>query len=388
MTTPAAEKRSIALVQKAIADIRRGKMVVLTDDEDRENEGDLVMAAAKVTPQAINFMAREGRGLVCLTLTEAQVKRLDLPLMVSDNGSPRQTAFTVSIEAAKGVTTGISAAERAHTIRTAIRPDCTPDELTRPGHVFPLRARNGGVLVRPGHTEASVDLARLAGLEPAGVICEIMNDDGTMARRPQLERFARKHHLTLLAIADLITYRLAHERLVQRVGEALVHREPFGEFTAYAYTTHGDDAVHLALVYGDIDAKKPVLTRVHRATLLGDLLDHVTGQGSLRAAFQRIVKEGSGVIVLLQRHRATHALSLKPPSNEQQVIGREGQSRLREFGLGAQILQDLGVKKLRMLTNTPNRIVGVERYGLEVVEQVRLSEGPKRSGGRGRSSVG
>ena len=388
MTTPAAEKRSIALVQQAIADIRRGKMVVLTDDEDRENEGDLVMAASKVTPQAINFMAREGRGLVCLTLTEAQVKRLNLPLMVSDSGSPRQTAFTVSIEAAKGVTTGISAADRAHTVRTAIRPDCMPDDLTRPGHVFPLRARSGGVLVRPGHTEASVDLASLAGLEPAGVICEIMNDDGTMARRPHLVRFARKHHLTLLAIADLITYRLAHERLVQRVGEALVHREPFGEFTAYAYTTHGDDSVHLALVYGDLDSKKPVLTRVHRATLLGDLLDHVTGQGSLREAFQRIVKEGSGVIVLLQRHRATHALSLKPPSNEQQVIGHEGQARLREFGLGAQILQDLGVKKLRMLTNTPNRIVGVERYGLEVVEQVRLSDAPKRSGGRGRSSVG
>ncbi|MEW6431624.1 MAG: 3,4-dihydroxy-2-butanone-4-phosphate synthase [Myxococcota bacterium] len=389
MTTPAAEKRSIALVRKAIADIRKGKMVVLTDDEDRENEGDLVMAASKVTPQAINFMAREGRGLVCLTLTEEQVKRLDLPLMVSDNGSPRQTAFTVSIEAAKGVTTGISAADRAHTVRTAIRPDCRPEDLTRPGHVFPLRARNGGVLVRPGHTEASVDLARLAGLEPAGVICEIMNDDGTMARRPQLVRFAKKHRLTLLAIADLITYRLAHERLVQRVGEALVHRPPFGEFTAYAYTTHGDDSVHLALVYGEIEGNRPVLTRVHRATLLGDLLDHVTGQGSLREAFQRIVKEGAGVIVLLQRHRAAHALALKPPSNEQQVIGHEGQARLREFGLGAQILQDLGVKKLRMLTNTPNRIVGVERYGIEVVEQLALSgPPPKRSGGRRRSSVG
>jgi 3,4-dihydroxy 2-butanone 4-phosphate synthase/GTP cyclohydrolase II len=388
MTTPAAEKRSIALVQKAIADIRRGKMVVLTDDEDRENEGDLVMAASKVTPQAINFMAREGRGLVCLTLTEAQVKRLNLPLMVSDNGSPRQTAFTVSIEAAKGVTTGISAADRAHTILTAIRPGCTPDELSRPGHVFPLRARDGGVLVRPGHTEASVDLARLAGLEPAGVICEIMNDDGTMARRPQLVRFARKHRLTLLAIADLITYRLAHERLVHRVGEALVRREPYGDFTAYAYTTHGDDAVHLALVHGDITRRASVLTRVHRATLLGDLLDHVTGHGSLREAFQRIVKEGAGVIVLLQPHRAAHALALKPPSNEQQVVGHQGQARLREFGLGAQILQDLGVKKLRMLTNTPNRIVGVERYGLEVVEQLRLSPAPKHSGGRRRSSVG
>lgn len=389
MTTPAAEKRSIALVEKAIADIRKGKMVVLTDDEDRENEGDLVMAAAKVTPQAINFMAREGRGLVCLTLTEEQVRRLSLPLMVSDSGSPRQTAFTVSIEAARGVTTGISAGDRAHTIRTAIDPACTPEDLTRPGHVFPLRARNGGVLVRPGHTEASVDLARLAGLEPAGVICEIMNDDGTMARRPQLVRFAKKHGLTLLAIADLITWRLAHERLIQRVGEALVHREPWGEFTAYAYTTHGDDAVHLALVYGEVEGKRPVLTRVHRATLLGDLLDHVTGEGSLKEAFRRIVAEGAGVIVLLQRHRSEHALALKPPSNEQQVRGQEGQARLREFGLGAQILQDLGVKQLKLLTNTPNRIVGVERYGIAVVEQVPLASPAKaRSGGRRRNAVG
>lgn len=385
MATPAAEKRSISLVQKAIAEVRRGKMVILTDAEDRENEGDLVMAAARVTPQSVNFMAREGRGLVCLTLTEDQVRRLDLPLMVSANESPRQTAFTVSIEAATGVTTGISAADRAHTIRTAIRPECTPSELTRPGHVFPLRARNGGVLVRPGHTEASVDLARLAGLEPAGTICEIMNDDGSMARRPQLVRFARKHGLTLLSIDDLITYRLAHERLVHRLGETTVQRPPFGAFRAVTYGTQGSDAVHLALVYGEPDARRPVLTRVHRSTLLGDALDHVTGEGPLRAAFERIVKEGSGVVVLLQRHRSTHGLDLKPPSNEQQVAGHEGQARLREFGLGAQILKDLGVKKLRMLTNTPNRIVGVERYGLEVVEQLRLSP---RSGGRTRSSVG
>ncbi|MFZ5443765.1 MAG: 3,4-dihydroxy-2-butanone-4-phosphate synthase [Myxococcota bacterium] len=368
------EKRSIALVQKAIADIRKGKMVILTDDEDRENEGDLVMAAEKVTPQAINFMAREGRGLVCLSLTEETVQRLNLPLMVTDNTSPRQTAFTVSIEAAHGVSTGISAHDRAHTIKTAIREGALPAELSRPGHVFPLRARDGGVLVRPGHTEASVDLARLAGFTPAGVICEVMNDDGTMARRPQLVKFAKKHKLTLLAIADLITYRLAHERLVRRIGETMVRREPWGDFTAYAYSTDVDPAVHLALVMGDVTGKKPVLTRVHRATPLADVLDAMTGEGSLRHAFEHIKKEKRGVIVLLQKHIAgLDALSQRAPSNVKSVS--DGQARLREVGLGAQILQDLGVQKLRLLTNTPNQIIGVERYGIEVVEQIRLGVG-------------
>jgi|APLak6261674355_1056100.scaffolds.fasta_scaffold05963_2 3,4-dihydroxy 2-butanone 4-phosphate synthase/GTP cyclohydrolase II len=374
MPTPPSEKRSIALVQKAIADIRKGKMVILTDDEDRENEGDLVMAAEMVTPQAINFMAREGRGLVCLSLTEEAVNRLNLPLMVTDNTSPRQTAFTVSIEAAHGVSTGISAHDRAHTIKTAIRDGALPAELSRPGHVFPLRARDGGVLVRPGHTEASVDLARLAGFSPSGVICEVMNDDGTMARRPQLVRFAKKHKLTLLAIADLITYRLSHERLVRRIGETTVRRDPWGEFTAYAYSTDVDPAVHLALVLGDVAGKKPVLTRVHRATPLADLLDSMTGDGSLKRAFDQIKKEKRGVIVLLQKHIAgLDALSKKAPSNEKSVV--DGQARLREVGLGAQILQDLGVQKLKLLTNTPNQIIGVERYGIEVVEQIRLGVG-------------
>ncbi len=380
MPTTEPEKRSIALVQKALADIRRGKMVILTDDEDRENEGDLVMAAEKVTPQAINFMAREGRGLVCLSLPEEQVRRLNLPLMVTDNTSPRQTAFTVSIEAAQGVTTGISAADRAHTIRTAIAPTALPADLSRPGHVFPLRARDGGVLVRPGHTEASVDLARLAGFTPAGVICEVMNDDGTMARRPQLVRFSKKHRLTLLAIADLITWRLAHERLVRRIGEVLVSRPPYGDFRAYAYRTEVDQAVHLALVLGKVAGKKPVLTRVHRATLLADLFDTATGEGSLRRAFEAIAAEGRGVIVLLQKHVAgLDALSLVPPSNEKPVAGQGGQARLKEFGLGAQILQDLGVQKLKLLTNTPNRIVGVERYGIEVVAQLGLGGATRAS---------
>jgi 3,4-dihydroxy 2-butanone 4-phosphate synthase / GTP cyclohydrolase II len=373
MPNQESEKRSIALVQKAIADIRKGKMVILTDDEDRENEGDLVMAAEKVTPQAVNFMAREGRGLVCLTITEEQVRRLNLPLMVTDNTSPRQTAFTVSIEAAIGVSTGISAHDRAHTILTAIGDDVMPAELSRPGHVFPLRARDGGVLVRPGHTEASVDLARLAGFKPAGVICEVMSDDGTMARRPQLVRFAKKHKLTLLAIADLITYRLSHERLVRRVAESTLIREPWGKFTAYAYTTDVDPAVHLALVMGEVAGKKPVLTRVHRASPVGDLLDAMTGEGSLKRAFDLIKKEKRGVIVLLQKPvSGADALTEKRPSNIKPVAGHEGQARLKEVGLGAQILQDLGVQKLKLLTNTPNQIIGVERYGIEVVEQIRL----------------
>ncbi len=374
MPTPAAESKSIARVQRAIADIRAGKMVILTDDEDRENEGDLVMAAEHVTPAAVNFMAQKARGLICLSLTEERVQKLNLPLMVTDNTSPFQTAFTVSIEAAHGVTTGISAADRAHTIRTAIAPKAKPNDLSRPGHVFPLRARNGGVLVRPGQTEGSVDLARLAGLTPAGVICEIMNDDGTMARRPELLRFARKHKLALLSVADLITWRLAHERLVRRLGESIVEREGVGALKAYAYSTDVDSAVHLALVLGDVSQGGPVLTRIHRAALLGDLLDTATGEGNVRRAFERIAREGRGVLVVLQKHVAgLDALSLAPASNVRAVPGSSGESRLRELGLGAQILRDLGVLKLRLLTNTRNRIVGVERYGIEVVEQLRLT---------------
>jgi 3,4-dihydroxy 2-butanone 4-phosphate synthase/GTP cyclohydrolase II len=368
------EAAAIARVQNAIADIRRGRMVVVTDDEGRENEGDLVMAAEKVSAHAITFMAKEGRGLICLSLTEDQVRQLNLPLMATDNTSPFQTAFTVSIEAAHGVTSGISAADRAHTIKTAIRADAKPADLSRPGHVFPLRARSGGVLVRPGHTEVSVDLARLAGLIPAGVICEVMNDDGTMARRPDLQRFAKKHRLQLLSVADVITYRLAHERLVRRVGETTVAHEPWGSFRALAYSTDVDTTVHLALVKGDVAGNKPVLTRIHRTTLLGDVMDACTGESSLQKAFRRISVEGRGVILVLHKHASgADALLLKPASNEQRVPGKAGQMRLQEFGLGAQILQDLGLRRLRLLTNSPNRIVGVERYGLEVVEQLPLT---------------
>jgi 3,4-dihydroxy 2-butanone 4-phosphate synthase / GTP cyclohydrolase II len=372
------QQSSVALVQKAIGEIKKGRMVVLTDDGDRENEGDLVMAAEKVTPAAINFMVREGRGLVCLSLTEERVRQLNLPLMVTDNTSPLQTAFTVSIEAAHGVTTGISAADRARTVKAAIAPKARPSDLSRPGHIFPLRARDGGVLVRPGHTEGSVDLARMAGLAPSGVICEIMNDDGTMARRPDLEKFAKKHDLVILSIADVITWRLAHERLVRRVGETVVARPPFGDFTAVAYATDVDPTVHLALVKGDVSTPGPVLTRIHRATLLGDLLDTCTGVGSIRTAFERISNEGRGVLLVLQKHvTVADALALKPASNVQPIRDGHGQTRLKEFGIGAQILQDLGVSKLKLLTNTPNPIVGVERYGLEVVDQLPLSDEPR-----------
>jgi 3,4-dihydroxy 2-butanone 4-phosphate synthase/GTP cyclohydrolase II len=402
------EKHGITRVQKAIEQIRQGKMVVLTDDGDRENEGDLVMAADKITPAAVNFMARQGRGLVCLTLTEQRVRQLHLPLMVTDNTSPLQTAFTVSIEAANGVTTGISAADRARTVRAAIAPKAKPSDLSRPGHIFPLRARDGGVLVRPGHTEGSVDLARLAGLSPAGVICEIMNDDGTMARRPDLLRFARRHRLMLLSIADIITWRLAHERLVHRVGETVLARPPYGDFMAVGYRSDVDPVVHLALVKGEVAGDAPVLTRIHRATLLGDLLDTCTGTGSLRTAFERIAREGQGVLLVLQKHViGSDALSLTPASNMQPIRGGHGESRLKEFGIGAQILQDLGVRRLRLMTNTPTTILGVERYGLTVVEQLPLTDAPSpavdeapaprgrprkprraRSGAPGGSSVG
>ncbi len=362
----AAEKKSIALVSKALERIRAGKLVILTDDENRENEGDLVMAAEKVTPEAINFMAKYGRGLICLSLTEERIEQLKLPLMVSDNTSPFQTAFTVSVEAAKGVSTGISAADRAHTIRTAVAPDARPEHLSRPGHVFPLRARNGGVLVRTGQTEGSVDLARLAGLYPAGVICEVMNEDGSMARRPELERFAKKHGLILLSVADLITYRLARERLVHRVGTQRIER-PWGTVVAHSYKSDVDPTVHLALVVGDVKGDRPVLTRVHRQSLLADVLEASEGGGSLEAAFDLIRQEGRGVLVYLRRSIGPDdALQLKAPP-------QEADRALRELGLGAQILADLGLKRLRLLSREPRRIVGLDSYGLSVDEQILLT---------------
>ena len=373
------EVSSISLVERALADIRRGKMVVLTDDEDRENEGDLVMAAEKVTASAINFMATHGRGLICLSLTDERIRQLNLPLMVHDNTSPFGTAFTVSIEAARGVTTGISAADRARTILAAVAPAARPGDLVRPGHVFPLRAREGGVLVRTGQTEGSVDLARLAGLAPAGVICEVMNPDGTMARRPELIRFARKHRLQLLSVADLIRYRLQRDRLVRRVTSGTVDRPGQGSWVAHAYASDVDTAVHVALVKGEVSGPRPVLTRVHRACPVGDVFGSASCDCGvqLAAALAALADAGRGVLVYLRRDEAAaQALSCTHQA-EARSNAADDHGRLREFGIGAQILKDLGLRRLRLLTNNPKRIVGLESYSLEIVEQVPL--GPRRA---------
>ncbi len=369
------DEGSIDRVVRALADIRKGKMVILTDDEDRENEGDLVIAATKCTPQAINFMALHARGLICLSLTEDRLRQLNLPLMVQDNTSPYQTAFTVSIEAARGVTTGISAADRSRTVLAAVAPNAKPADLTRPGHIFPLRAREGGVLVRTGQTEGSVDLARMAGLFPAAVICEVLNPDGTMARRPQLLKFAKKHGLTLCSVADIIRYRLEHERLVKRVAVSKLERPGFGEFSAIAYASDVDSEVHVALVKGSLEGSAPMLTRVHRACLVGDLLGSATcdcGE-QLQQAFKKISEAGRGVIIYLQKgSKPRHKLACTHVSNEEVVPGQQEQMRLREFGVGAQILKDLGLSRLRLLTDNPKKIVGLESYNLQITEQVPL----------------
>jgi 3,4-dihydroxy 2-butanone 4-phosphate synthase/GTP cyclohydrolase II len=369
------EQDSIALVQRALQHIRRGRMVILTDDEDRENEGDLVMAAEKVTPRAINFMATYGRGLICLSMTEDRIRRLNLPLMVQENTSPFGTAFTVSIEAASGVTTGISAADRAHTIEVAVAADAKPGDLVRPGHVFPLRAREGGVLVRAGQTEGSVDLARIAGLAPAGVICEIMSPDGTMARRPELLRFARRHRLMLVSVGDIIRYRLRHDQLVRRVAESSLPQFGGGDFRAIAYQSDVEPGVHVALVRGAIAGKDPILTRVHRACLSGDLLGSTACEcgAQLQQAMKRIRDEGRGVIVYLQREvPPTARLDCTHQWREDERRPGQDGGRFREFGIGAQILRDLGLHRLRLLTNNPKKIVGLESYELRVVEQVPL----------------
>lgn len=376
------KRERLRRVEQALDEIRQGRMIILVDDEDRENEGDLTMAAERVTPEAINFMARYGRGLICLALTEERADRLELPLQPSRRGGPPLgTAFTVSIEARRGVTTGISAADRAHTIRTAVAPDARPDDLITPGHVFPLRAKRGGVLVRTGQTEGAVDLARLAGLEPAGVICEIMNDDGTMARMPDLERFAAQHGLMILTIADLIEYRLQHESLVERVAVATMVPSLWGlsrEFRAEVYGTSVERTEYLALTLGDIGEDRPVLVRVQTACLPGD----VFGSGAcdcgaqLRAALRQIEEEGRGVFLYVfpaGRHsllqdiegHVLHRL-MEPPRD----------AKLRDFGLGAQVLRRLGVRQMRLLTNNPKKIVGLEGHGLTVVERVPLEIAP------------
>ena len=366
-------------VTKAIEDIAQGKMVVLVDDEDRENEGDLCMAAEKVTPEAINFMARHARGLICLTLTEQKIRALELPMMVERNTSAFQTGFTVSIEARRGVSTGISAADRATTILSAVRQDARPDDLVTPGHVFPIRARNGGVLVRTGQTEGSVDLASLAGLEPAGVICEIMNEDGSMARRLELEAFAREHGLRILTIAEMVQYRLAQESLLETVVERRVVTRDWGELRVLVMKNRIDGLEHLVLVRGQIDPDEPTLVRVQSIDMPADLVGLVLSGGGaeMRAAMDCIAREGRGVFVYLLRASAGSSLSQRLERIDEQstppTYHRVGaRLDLREFGTGAQILKAVGVRRFRMMSNHDIRIVGLEGFDLELVERVPL----------------